>query len=70
MVETLPLYHEWLRSSTKKRVNYLSCIERQKGYEGHLLNFTILHDICFSSIKSLLSGVNGFKILNIIKEYQ
>ena len=25
-----------------------------KGYEGHLLNYTILRGICFSSVKSLL----------------
>ena len=50
---------EWIKSlrfiimswddGTKKRANYLSCIEGK----GYFLNYTILCVICFSSIKSL-----------------
>ena len=47
-----PLSHDWLRSLNDKKVNNLSSIKW--GEEGHLLNYTILCGICFSSVKFLL----------------
>jgi hypothetical protein len=40
----------------------LSCIEGKGRYEGDLLYYTILRDICFSSVKSLLSKVQLIRI--------
>ena len=43
----------------------ISCIERNEGYERHLLSFMIQRGNCFSIVKSLLL-VPTFKIGEII----